>query len=355
MLLILLFGLGLFAPVGAEFRAVAQQSSRLDQDALILFRGLKVQPDQAAFLVPPGKAQSLAFAVKRSSLEITILSCRGGMTCRAQGPRLTLESPQEPGNYFLEVELEVKEDGGNPAYRTSVRLCLLVGFPNSLLVDGEINGFELGEYPDHTKMRNPEYYKPPEYFYYLDYEVIGLWISEHIRLGDLGYDGRAPIPQFFALDYELVIKLEALIAELRARGLPSRLHFIGGGFISPKSNQLRTAGNKAAASLSRHLWGEAVDFIIDEDPRDGIMDDMNGDGVIDVRDALVVRDVITDLEESGRVKPGGVGVYAPPRNRRVQLHVDVRGYPTRWGVQEYDPEEFAGVPPQGSLRPGGKK
>ena len=35
------------------------------------------------------------------------------------------------------------------------------------------------------------------------------------------------------------------------------------------------------------------------------------------------------------------------------MHIDVRGYPTRWGYKEYDPKIFAGVPPKKSLRPGG--
>ncbi len=103
------------------------------------------------------------------------------------------------------------------------------------------------------------------------------------------------------------------------------------------------------------MWGEAVDFIIDEEPRDMVMDDMNGDEIIDVRDALVVRDIVTELEESGKVVPGGVGVYSPPRNSRIQLHVDVRGFPTRWGVKEYDPDKFSGAPVKKSLRPGGDR
>jgi hypothetical protein len=97
-----------------------------------------------------------------------------------------------------------------------------------------------------------------------------------------------------------------------------------------------------------------VDFIIDESPRDEVMDDMSGDGVIDVRDAFVVRDIITELEQSGRVKPGGVGVYSPPVNERIQLHVDVRGFPARWGIKEWEPREFAGAPPHKGPRPGVK-
>ena len=74
-------------------------------------------------------------------------------------------------------------------------------------------------------------------------------------LGDLGYDVREALPQYFALDYEIVKKLELIVEELEARGLPSRYHFIGGGFVSPKSNRKRTSTNGAAAKLSRHMFG----------------------------------------------------------------------------------------------------
>jgi len=37
------------------------------------------------------------------------------------------------------------------------------------------------------------------------------------------------------------------------------------------------------------------------------------------------------IEQSARGKVGGVGMYSPPWNTRVQLHVDTRGYAARWG------------------------
>ena len=82
------------------------------------------------------------------------------------------------------------------------------------------------------------------------------------------------------------------------------------------------------------------------------MDDLNQDGVIDVRDAFYIRDLVTELEEKGLCKAGGFGVYSPPRNSRIQVHVDVRGFATRWGYKEYDCKIHHGIPPEKSLRPG---
>lgn len=338
----------------------------VSDEIIIVWNGFRIDARNAALLATPGSDQFIRFSGKSSAPNIRVLECKGEGWCKKSGPAISYQAPSESGNYRIEVKLGIssvvrsrgagrksRKIGGGKERVINLKIACLVGFSSSLLDKGFLNGFELGEYPDGSKKKNPDYYKPPAYFYFLDYDVIGCSISEHIKLGDLGYDGRAPIPQYFALDYELVRKLELLIDELNARDLPSRYHFIGGGFISPKSNILRTSKTAAAAKTSRHLWGEAIDFMIDEYPLDETMDDMNRDGVIDVRDAFEVRDIITKLEDSGRCVKGGIGVYSPPRNSDIQLHVDVRGFQTRWGYKKYDPEIFAGQTPKRSMRPGG--
>ena len=37
---------------------------------------------------------------------------------------------------------------------------------------------------------------------------------------------------------------------------------------------------------SRHVWGGAADFYIDQSPKDGVMDDLNKDGVVNREDAV---------------------------------------------------------------------
>jgi hypothetical protein len=356
---LLIAGLGAGDPVQAKGRGDEPG------DLILLWNGLKINAEYAAILVAPGSDQTLSFIGRDRALDVAVEECKGAGSCRGRGGSAYFTAPDMPGVYWLEVRLglgawpnsPLKKGGksGNAGQDRDLEIACLVGYPSAMLRSGYLNDFELGEYPDPSDKQNPRLYEPPAYFYYLDGSVLGRYISEDIRLGDLGYDGRAPLPQYFALDYELVKKLEVLKDELTRLGLPSRYHFIGGGFISPKSNVERTSRNSAAANNSRHMWGEAVDFIIDESPRDEIMDDMNQDGRVDVRDALLVRDIVTELEESGRVKPGGFGVYAPPRNSQIQMHVDVRGFPTRWGVKAWDPDEFAGAPAKKSLRPGGKR
>lgn len=336
----------------------------------ILWNGLKIRADGAAVLVRPGTAHAFLFTGRGGGLDAYALGCEGAGDCRVEGPTVYWQAPSVPGNYWLTVKVALESNGGpagsdvpdrdrpvpdhgNLTHKQTLKLACLVGYPSSLIENGYLNGFELGLYPDTSGMRTPELYRAPDYFFHLEYDVLGLWISEHIKLEDLAYDRRAPLPQYSALDYELVKKLEVLLAELKSRGLPARYHYIGSGFISPKSNRARVRRNRAAATLSRHMYGGAIDFVIDQDSGDGVMDDMNRDGIIDVRDALFVRDIITELEQEGRVKTGGVGVYSPPQNSRIQMHMDVRGFPSRWGVEEYDPNVFVGAPVKKGLRPGG--
>ncbi len=322
----------------------------------LIWKGHVIKAGEPAVMVPPRSEQTVRFVYSDSGSEVKVRTCKGIDSCGKEGDSIKFKAPG-PGNYVLSLKLWIKTriPGMTPdtLVGEKLKLRVLVGYPSSMLEDGNINGFELGEYPDPSEMNNPEHYKPPDYFYYLDKHAMGCAISRHVRLGDLGYDARAALPQYFALDYELVVALEEMISELERQELPSRIHYIGGGFISPRSNKIRCANTRAAADLSRHMWGEAIDFIIDESPKDGIMDDMNEDGIIDVRDAFFIRDILTRLAEEGRIKPGGIGVYSPPRNSQIQLHLDVRGYPTRWGYKEYDPEIFEGVSPKKSFRAGG--
>jgi uncharacterized protein YcbK (DUF882 family) len=360
----LCLGLCVIAAYGAMAGKEAEKGGKVPGDQLfILWNGFRVSAEEAAILVAPATEQVIGFVAGSGGLDVQALSCKGTDRCECRGSTVIWTAPSKPGNYWLEIKLEVKPEPGDDkedreraaekSRDKKIKLACLVGTPSSKLKNGYINGFEIGKYPDPSRMSNPDLHRPPDYFYYLEKKVLGRFISDNVRLGDLGYDGRAPLPQYIALDYELVKKLELLKSELISLDLPSRFHFVGGGFISPKSNKKRTRKSSAAADLSRHMWGEAADFYIDEDPLDEIMDDMNQDGVIDVRDAFFIRDILTELEESGLCTPGGVGVYSPPRNSQVQLHVDVRGFSTRWGYKDYDPEVFAGQAPKKSLKPGG--
>jgi uncharacterized protein YcbK (DUF882 family) len=77
------------------------------------------------------------------------------------------------------------------------------------------------------------------------------------------------------------------------------------------------------------MYGDAMDIYIDSD-RDGGMDDLNGDGKVDVRDARVLAAAADKVEKNHPSLIGGVGVYAPTGAHRGFVHIDTRGYRARW-------------------------
>ena len=85
-------------------------------------------------------------------------------------------------------------------------------------------------------------------------------------------------------------------------------------------------------AYSRHLWGDASDIFIDQDPRDGIMDDLNKDGRINIDDAMVLYEIIDELCGESWFEPftGGLGKYGPNHLHGPFVHVDVRGCKARW-------------------------
>jgi hypothetical protein len=87
------------------------------------------------------------------------------------------------------------------------------------------------------------------------------------------------------------------------------------------------------SSFSRHIYGDAADVMVDEDG-DEVCDDVNGDGRVDEKDGLVIGNVVRQLQGSGQIAPGGIGVYGfdGQDSARSYVHFDLRGYVTRWGT-----------------------
>ena len=124
-------------------------------------------------------------------------------------------------------------------------------------------------------------------------------------------------------------KLELLLSESRKKGWvgPESTYHVMSGWRSPDYN--RSIGNKT--SVFRHLYGDAADIFIDED-KDGYMDDLNGDGKIDIGDAKALQSLAQSLSinSEGKWIQGGLASYRKNEFRGPFVHVDARGYPARW-------------------------
>ena len=126
---------------------------------------------------------------------------------------------------------------------------------------------------------------------------------------------------------ELIEKLTKLRERLRAKGVQMTHFWITSGFRTPEYNHAI-----GGAAYSRHCYGDAADLVIDEG-NNKRMDDLNGDGRIDRQDGLVIANACRELELEGAVVPGGIGVYEWDSDDSVRshVHIDCRGYISRWG------------------------
>jgi uncharacterized protein YcbK (DUF882 family) len=100
------------------------------------------------------------------------------------------------------------------------------------------------------------------------------------------------------------------------------------GFRTPQYN--RGGGNPTGrAGLSRHMYGDAADIYIDSN-HDGVMDDLNHDGRIDIADSRVISAAVDRVEAAHPELVGGAGVYPAESGHGPFIHIDSRGYRARW-------------------------
>jgi len=135
------------------------------------------------------------------------------------------------------------------------------------------------------------------------------------------------------LEEKLIDKLELVLADLAAHGVPTRQVKVLSGFRAPYYND-RGVG-EGMARASRHQFGDAVDVIVDDDG-DGRMDDLNRDGRLDMRDTEPLARAIARVERTHPSLVGGLGTYQATGPSGPFAHIDVRGTSARWERRKLD-------------------
>ena len=282
---------------------------------------------------------------------------------------------------LLEVDLEHRPPG-QPAQSVQITrradFLILAPADASVLENGFIDDFRIGHYLDTSDpaiyeryfiqsswhKKHPERYQVPNYFYKVTEATTDLKIAPHQTLGFYAMDypwKSLGLPHYIALDLHLVRKVEDLIDLLQADGRSVTGFTPIYGFRSPAFN-LGTIKARPDSTLkeplSMHQYGRAVDLIVDEDG-DGLLDDLNGDGHIDIHDAEVLMRYVNHLDRAYRARGemnlvGGAGLYSEndfiERNRYFDhntpyIHIDTRGFladnghlirwPARWPDGSY--------------------
>ncbi len=238
-----------------------------------------------------------------------------GTLVQTSSQRWQWMAPAIPGDATIDVKGAHRDE--------RVRLRMFVVIPASQVRGGFLNAFRIGDYPTKPLRGHPGY-RPPDGFIEVRRDNADSHVSPHFRLKQFLAKQESEYPKYLVLDPALVTTLEYVLAKVRQAGHDVDTLHVMSGYRTPFYN--RAIGN--TTTFSQHEWGRAADIFVDRDG-DDLMDDLNGDGQIDRRDADVLERWVQQVEEE-RHRPGGLSAYPGTRTHGPFVHVDVRGTRARW-------------------------
>jgi hypothetical protein len=243
----------------------------------------------------------------------------GGSSKQTSKMKWAWKAPRGTGLY----PLEISQGGGGD----SITLNMFVMVPESATKNRCINDYMIGEYPSPPEDENTPY-EAPKGFIEVTRENQDTPVSPHFRLYQFLCKQEGDYPKYIVLQEKLLLKLEGILGEVNREGLSAETLAILSGYRTPHYN--RSIGN---VKYSFHLFGGAADIFIDTNPQDDIMDDLNRDGKVNRKDAAVLYNIIEKMDRRSQSEsyPGGLSIYRRTESHGPFVHVDVRGYPARWG------------------------
>lgn len=272
-------------------------------------------------IAPPGRAPALPTDSLPPGAEVVLQPAEGTGTA---GPATLPAGSAPPRAGVWNVMLRMR-DAIRPA--GNVRVITLV--PLSAKRNGRIGRFLIGDWPYEEGGAPKAIYRPPAGLIEVTPENQDLWLSEHVQLRDFITKGQDAVwPKYVAVDPRVLDKIELVVQELEAMGHPVENLFAVSGFRTPWYNA-RGGNTQGRGSLSRHMYGDAMDIAVDND-RNGLMDDLNGDGRITLADAKVIGTAVDRVEAKHPQLVGGMHYYPPTGGHRGMVHIDTRGYRARW-------------------------
>lgn len=217
------------------------------------------------------------------------------------------------------------------ALRPAGDVAVITLVPLSAKQGGRIGTYRIGAWPFEQGGAPKAIYEPPPGLVKVTRENMNLWVSEHVQLKDFLTKGQNDVwPKYVAMQPRELDKVELTLQELEKSGHPVKNIFVVSGFRTPSYNE--GGGDPTGrASLSRHMYGDAMDIAVDNDG-DGFMDDLNGDGRVNVADARVIGEAADRVEQAHPELVGGIGIYTPTGAHHGFVHIDTRGYRARWGA-----------------------
>lgn len=315
-LLVLISGFGFCAHVLAN--ETTRQKAKAYESGLLPYQ-ITVGPwiteyHTMSFFLLPGESVKITIANQQGEIAFTVTD---GEKTSARQTSHSYTAPQQPGLKQLTLT-----PNGQPAAR--INLFTLV--PKTRITNKKLNGYTIGEYPAKW-YNNLPIYQAPQGFVEVTKSNQDIALSPHYTLKQFLCKQNEGYPKYVVLQTRLLRKLEYLTDSVNRHGIATNGFVIMSGYRTPWYNdQIK---NK---TYSRHQWGGAADVYIDESPKDGVMDDLNKDGKIDINDARWLGNLIESLQQEQDYIPfiGGMGIYAANAAHGPFVHVDVRGFKARW-------------------------
>lgn len=226
---------------------------------------------------------------------------------------------------------------------------LVIVVPKQVRIQrGRIQGYIVGSYPARGDDR-----RPPDRFVEVSTDMMDLPLSRHFRIRDFVSNSRTPHQQLFFPKYavirnSLIQKVEKLVALIdRSPHFQCKGIRVLSGFRTPDYNHVLPE----SAEHSYHQYGLAADIIVDSAPADGVFDDVNQDGKINIKDAAALAQICDHLEKAGAIAAGGIGLYEHRHSvgggkwySTWHVHVDIReSRKTRWGYAFKDGRKYARI------------
>lgn len=220
------------------------------------------------------------------------------------------KAPSNSGNYVLKI---------TNGHEQIARVTIFVLEPSTNVnSEGYLGDYRIGKYPRNT----------PPGFIKLNKGDGNLSVSPSFKVGQFLCKQQPKVwPKYLIVSEDNLERLETLLGDLNEQNLTDAdTLFVMSGYRTPFYNAAI-----GSAKFSRHMYGDAADVYIDTKPRDGVMDDINGDGQITKADANFIYDYSQDLFDAEDVVSGGIGSYKANAVHGPFVHIDARGTKARWG------------------------
>jgi Peptidase M15 len=288
----------------------------------VAFQDREISDPKAAVFVLPGQAVDFVVDAGGAAGAATMRGTIGALT-QERPDRWQWGAPTRPGSFGM---LHVVDPADA---QRSIALSVFVLVPVAEVTNGFVGDFRVDAYPRGRPKKNPQDYAPPAGFVEVTEANRDLPVSPHFKIGQFVSKQTGDWPKYVVPSDRLYLKLEGALEAVRRAGFDAPTLYVMSGYRTPYYN--RRLGN---VPFSRHIYGDAADVFVDID-ENGYMDDLNGDGIVSVADAVTMARWLDTLAGEPRflALAGGLGVYDSTRYHGPFIHVDARGYDARWGLK----------------------